>query len=83
MRDHREGQSHAQWAPDRVAMAPSPQLPVESLQSSRKKMKGNESKIAFICFHFLFGIGTFQQVTADSNKKMFLRLSSLLGLCAR
>jgi hypothetical protein len=32
-------------------------------------MQVNESKIAFICFHLLFGIGTFQWVTADSNKK--------------
>jgi hypothetical protein len=34
-------------------------------------MKGNENKIAFIFFHFLFRIGTFQWVTADSNKKIF------------
>jgi hypothetical protein len=32
-------------------------------------MKTNERKIAFICFHLLFRIGTFQWVTADSNKK--------------
>jgi hypothetical protein len=35
-------------------------------------MKGNERKKAFISFHFLFGIWTFQWVTADSNKKNFL-----------
>jgi hypothetical protein len=34
-------------------------------------MKINESKSAFICFHFLFRIGTFQWVMADSNKKIF------------
>ena len=34
-------------------------------------MKRNESKIAFICFHFLLRIGTFQWVTADLNKKIF------------
>jgi hypothetical protein len=34
-------------------------------------MKGNERKSAFICFHKLFRIGTFQWVTADSNKKIF------------
>jgi hypothetical protein len=32
-------------------------------------MKTNESKIAFFSFHLLFRIGTFQWVTADSNKK--------------
>jgi hypothetical protein len=35
-----------------------------------KEMKGNERKIAFISFYFLFGIGTFQWVTGDSNKKI-------------
>jgi hypothetical protein len=33
-------------------------------------MKGNENRIAFISFHFSFRIGTFQRVTADSNKKI-------------
>jgi hypothetical protein len=32
-------------------------------------MKANENKIAFICFHEFFRIGTFQWVTTDSNKK--------------
>src|ERR1700722_18958112 len=32
-------------------------------------MKANESKMIFICFHLFFGIGTFQWVTADSNRK--------------
>jgi hypothetical protein len=36
-------------------------------------MKGKESKRAFIFFHLFFGIGTFQRVTADSNKKTFPR----------
>ena len=38
-------------------------------QIKRKLMKGNESKIAFISFYFLFRIWTFQWVTANSNKK--------------
>jgi hypothetical protein len=37
-----------------------------------KEMKGNERKKSFFFFHFLFGIGTFQWVTTDSNKKTFL-----------
>jgi hypothetical protein len=32
-------------------------------------MKGNERKIAFISFHLFFRNGTYQWVTADSNKK--------------
>jgi hypothetical protein len=36
-------------------------------------MQINESKIAFICFYLFFGIGTFQWVTADKNKKIFCR----------
>jgi hypothetical protein len=32
----------------------------ESARNKRKIMKGNESEIAFICFHKLFRIGTFQ-----------------------
>jgi hypothetical protein len=42
-------------------------------------MKTNERKIAFISFQKLFRIGTFQWVTADSNKKI---LSAISG-CAR
>jgi hypothetical protein len=37
-------------------------------------MQAKESKNAFVCFHLFFGIGTFQWVTADSNKKIRLRL---------
>src|ERR1700722_2826453 len=33
-------------------------------------MQGNERKLAFIFFHFLFRNGTFQWVTGDSNKKI-------------
>jgi hypothetical protein len=33
-------------------------------------VKTNESNFAFICFHLLFRIRTFQRVTADSNKKI-------------
>jgi hypothetical protein len=43
-------------------------------------MKGNESKIAFISFHYLFRIEPFQMVTADSNKKIPPFLNSRLGL---
>jgi hypothetical protein len=42
-------------------------------------MKGKESKTAFIFFHLFFGIGTFQRVTADSNKKNFLGTRRLEG----
>jgi hypothetical protein len=40
-------------------------------------MQINESKIAFICFYLFFGIGTFQCVTADKNKKSFAAFASL------
>jgi hypothetical protein len=33
-------------------------------------MKGNESKIAFICFHLFLRIGAFQWVTREKNKKI-------------
>ena len=33
-------------------------------------MQGNESKIAFNSFHQFFGIGTFQRVTGEKNKKI-------------
>jgi hypothetical protein len=46
-------------------------------------MKANESKIAFICFHLFFRIGTFQRVTAEKNKKFSRRLNSPPRLCAR
>jgi hypothetical protein len=36
-------------------------------------MKENERKIAFICFYLFFGIGTFQWVTANKNKKKLCR----------
>jgi hypothetical protein len=38
--------------------------------------------MAFISFHFLFRIGPFQWVTADSNKKILPRFNSRIGLCA-
>jgi len=45
--------------------------PARELDANKgKSMKENENKIAFICFHGLFGNGTFQWVTADSNKKI-------------
>jgi hypothetical protein len=45
---------------------PSASLP----ENKRKQAKANERKIAFICFHLLFRIWTFQWVTSDSNKKI-------------
>ena len=44
-------------------------------------MKGNESKWAFICFQQFFRIGTFQRVTADSNKENRGPPDSHLRLC--
>jgi hypothetical protein len=37
-----------------------------------------ESKFPFISFYLFFGIGAFQWVTADSNKKLFL-ISNLIA----
>jgi hypothetical protein len=51
--------------------------------NKRKKMKENENKIAFICFHKFFRIGTFQGVTADSNKKISLLLTRASGCCQK
>jgi hypothetical protein len=39
----------------------------------------NESKIAFICFHLFFRIGTFQRVTSEKIKNFSLRLSAPWG----
>jgi hypothetical protein len=47
--------------------------------NKQKQMKTNERKIAFISFQKLFRIGTFQWVTADSNKK----IPSAISGCAR
>src|SRR5258707_10076212 len=47
-----------------------------------KQVKGNESKRAFICFHLFFGIGTFQRVMGNSNRKIPLRLNSRQRLWA-
>jgi hypothetical protein len=41
----------------------------EILANKRKDMKIKGSKIAFFYFHLLFGIGTFQRVTAEKNNK--------------
>jgi hypothetical protein len=48
-----------------------------------KASQRKEMKIAFICFHKLFGIRTFQWVTADSNRKNSFLLNSRSGLCAK
>jgi hypothetical protein len=45
-------------------------------------MQINESKIAFIVFHLFFQKGTFQCVTADSNKKIAFLSSSRRRLCS-
>jgi hypothetical protein len=42
-----------------------------------KQIKTNESKNAFFCFYVFFRIGTFQRVTADSNKKIFSLLNPI------
>jgi hypothetical protein len=39
-------------------------------QNSRKPAKADENKNACICFLLFFGIGTFQWVTLDSNRKI-------------
>jgi len=46
-------------------------------------MQGNERKKAFISFFFLFGIGPFQWVIGEKNKKISLDPSSRLRLWAR
>jgi hypothetical protein len=43
-------------------------------------MKVKTSKIAFISFHFLFRIETFQWVMGEKNKKICLGLNSRDGL---
>jgi hypothetical protein len=42
-------------------------------------MKTNKSKIAFICFHRLFRIGTFQRVTGEKTKKLLSVCPRVLG----
>jgi hypothetical protein len=53
----------------------------ESLANKRKQLQINESKKAFICFHLLFGIGTFQWVTSEKIKNSG-RLSTRAVGCA-
>jgi hypothetical protein len=55
----------------------------EFLERRGKKVKRKESKFAFVSFHFLFGIGTFQRVMAEKNKKSFPSAHSRLGLWSR
>src|ERR1700722_4353582 len=65
----------------RLRLAPSAILAYRDSNES-KEVKADESKIAFICFHLFFRIGTFQCVTDDSNRKNFsLRLSP--STCAK
>src|ERR1700722_52919 len=54
----------------------------EYRRRKRKGMQINESKIAFIVFHLFFQKGTFQCVTADSNKKIAFLSSSRRRLCS-
>jgi hypothetical protein len=51
--------------------------------NKRKQMKAKWLLFPFICFHEFFRIGTFQRVTADSNKKIRLGFCSRLRLCAK
>jgi hypothetical protein len=53
-----------------------------SARVPRKQTKVNESKNAFIYFRLFFGIWTFQRVTAEKNKKIFLLLHCLRGCAA-
>jgi hypothetical protein len=55
----------------------------EFWERKRKKMKIKESKFAFISFHFLFGIATFQRVMAEKNKKSFRSPDSRARLWSR
>jgi hypothetical protein len=48
-------------------------LGASSAQANEKGKQINESKIAFICFHLFFRIGTFQSVTGGKNKKSVIR----------
>jgi hypothetical protein len=63
--------------------APHASAPGEQIQSGRefgerkrKRMKENKRNYAFISFQESFGNGTFQWVTADSNRKTSLLDSS-------
>ena len=44
----------------------------ELSETERKRTKEKENKFAFFCFLSLFGIGTFQWVTAEKSGKKFL-----------
>src|SRR5580692_10679066 len=59
-----------------------PQPPREILANKSKLAKANKRKIAFICFHYFFRIGTFQWVTAEKDKKVFSPFGSRLRFCA-
>ncbi len=61
-------------------MGPLMQPEGELNESKSKKMKGNENNFVFICFHFLFGIWTFQRVTGEKNKKIPIPSDSRGGL---
>jgi hypothetical protein len=41
------------------------------IQEKARKMKTNERKRPFICFHSFFRNEVFQRVTGDSNRKNF------------
>jgi hypothetical protein len=59
------------------------QPPRELDENKMKEMKTNKRKTAFISFYFFFGIGTFQKVTLDSNKKNSSLFNSPSRLCRR
>jgi hypothetical protein len=57
---------------DAAAIAPAQGAAGKSKQTQikSKQTQINANKIAFFCLRLFFGIGTFQWVTADSNKKI-------------
>ena len=49
-------------------------------ESERKKKKEKERKFTFFCFLLVFGIGTFQRVTAEKSEKFLPVSDSRAGL---
>jgi hypothetical protein len=57
--------------------------PIREIRPDKcKQMKIKESKIAFICFYFLFRIEPFQRVTEEKIKK-FPSVSARVAGCRR